>query len=84
MQLLLITFLNFKDCQRQKADTRLRRESAERPNIIVDVLKDVAHTAIVRTHEHNKETVILRTRPIVTATTQLNCNSTTIQTNYIT
>lgn len=40
MQLLLFTFLNFKGCQKQKADTRLRRESAERPNIIDAVLTE--------------------------------------------
>lgn len=78
MQLLLFTFLIFKDCQKQKADTRLRRESAERPNRIVGVLSDVVHTAIDRPHVPSTATAILRTRPIVVATIQLNCNPTTI------
>ena len=78
MQLLLITFLNFKDNQRQKTDTRLRRESAERPNIIADVLIEVGHLATVRTHAPSTESAMLRTRPIEVSTIQLNCNTTTI------
>lgn len=84
MQLLLITFLNFKDCQRQKADTRLRRESAERPNTKADVLSVVGHTAKERIHAPSIATAILRTRPIAAVTIQLDCNTTTIQTTYIT
>lgn len=78
MQLLLITFLNFKDCQRQKADTRLRRESAERPNKTVLEPIDAVHIAIDRIHAHSTVTATPRTTPMDEATTQLNCNTTTI------
>ena len=78
MQLLLFTFLNFKDCQKQKADTRLRRESAERPNITAAALIAGVHIAIGRKHVPSIVSVIFRTRPIEVATTQLNCNTTTI------
>ena len=62
----------------QKSDTRLRRESAERPNIIEEELKAADHFAKFRIHVPSTGTAILRTRPIVAATIQLNCNTTTI------
>ena len=48
MQLLLFTFLNFKDCQRQKSDTRLRRESAERPSESTITFVIAIHISIIR------------------------------------
>ena len=78
MQLLLFTFLNFKDCQKQKSDTRLRRESAERPNKIDCELIHGIHHAVACKHVPNTVPAILRARPIGAATIQLNCNTTTI------